>query len=317
MSLRAWESELTSAVGRIRESVVRQRRIEPPRRGLPPWSVDGTGTGIVVDSRGDLVTNDHVVHGAREIWVRTDRGEELPGEVLGHDRATDLAVVRVPAHGWPAAELADSDRLRVGQFVIAVGNSLGLPGGPSVSVGVVSALGRPLPGADHVLEGLIQTDAAINPGNSGGPLADLDARVVGINTAMIPFAQGVGFAIPANTVRFVVEQLRTGGRVVRPWLGANVVSVDPPLAQRFSLGVDHGVLLAEVHRPSPAADAGLRGGDVLVRVGDRGTASVRELLGTLGALPLGGAVDIEFVRGRGHRRAVLRVTEAPPALQTR
>ena len=314
MPLRQLESELTGAVERIRASVVRIHRVERPRRGDRPWAVEGTGSGVIVDRRGYVVTNDHVVRGAHELRVRSDRGEELEGEVIGEDRATDLAVVRLAGRAWPEAPLADSDRLRVGQFVVAVGNSLGLPGGPSVSLGVVSALGRPLPGADHVGEGLIQTDAAINPGNSGGPLADLDGQVVGLNTAMIPYAQGVGFAIPSNTVRFVLDQIRSGGRVVRPWLGVHAITVDEALASRLSLRTRRGVLVGEVHRPGPAADAGLRAGDVILRIGPHAISSLRELLGALAALPLGGAVDVEFVRGGGTRTSVLRITEAPPPM---
>ncbi|TLX99754.1 MAG: trypsin-like serine protease, partial [Thaumarchaeota archaeon] len=169
----------------------------------------------------------------------------------------------------PVANLGDSESLKAGQIVLAIGNALGLPGGPTVSMGVIGALGRPLPGTDFVLEGFIQTDAAINPGNSGGPLADLSGNVIGINTAMIPFAQGVGFAIPTHTVNRVVEQIIRHGRVVRPFLGISGVDMNPAIARRFNLPVDSGVLLADVGRDTPAYEGGLRSGDIIFRVGDQ------------------------------------------------
>ena len=172
--------------------------------------------------------------------------------MIGSDPATDVALVRVNAENLPSATLGDSESLKVGQFVLAIGNALGLPGAPTVSMGVISALGRPLPGTDFVLEGLVQTDAAINPGNSGGPLADLEGRVIGINTAMIPFAQGVGFAIPSDTIKRIVDQISKHGRVVRPWLGISGLDVNPSIARRYGLSVESGVLLAEVMRDSPA-----------------------------------------------------------------
>ncbi|HUI38121.1 MAG TPA: trypsin-like peptidase domain-containing protein [Thermoplasmata archaeon] len=314
MSLAGLESELVEAVERVRPSVARIRRsVRISGRGerVP---AEAAGSGLVVDPRGYLVTNDHVVRGSRDIRATFDDGRELSAEVVGEDPATDLAVLRVGVRDLPAARLADSERLRVGQFALALGNALGLPGGPSLSVGVISALGRPLPGADHVLEGLIQTDAAINPGNSGGPLAALDGSVIGVNTAIVPYAQGVGFAIPSNAVRTVVDEIVRSGRVARPWLGISGLGVDPSIARRFGLRASRGVLLAEVHRPGPAGAAGLRPGDVLLRLGPNELAGLRDLVGTLGRLPLGGAVDFEYLRDGSRRRGVLRIEETPPGL---
>jgi serine protease Do len=312
MSLQDLEHELTDAVERLRRSVVALRA--PRVRGGPGEIGEAAGSGVLVDPDGFLVTNHHVVDGARGLRVRFDGGRELPGEVLGSDPATDLAVVRVPGHDLPAARFADSERLRVGQFAFALGNSLGLPGGPTVSLGVISATGRPLPGADYVLEGPLQTDAAINPGNSGGPLANLSGEVLGINTAMMPFAQGVGFALPSNTVRSIVEQIRSSGRVHRPWLGISAVTVSPALARRERLPTEQGVLVAGVDRAGPAAASGIRAGDVLRQIGERPIGSLRELLAALARLPVGGAVDFEYLREGRVRRGVLRIAEAPPAL---
>src|SRR6202050_2505050 len=199
MTLTALESQVTGAVEKLSESVVgidSTKLTRDNRFGLVP--IEGQGSGGIIDPRGTIVTNHHVIDDASKVQVHLKDGRTLVGEVIGSDKATDIALVRVNAENLPSATLGDSESLRVGQFVLAIGNALGLPGAPTVSLGVISALGRPLPGTDFVLEGLVQTDAAINPGNSGGPLADLEGRVVGLNTAMIAFAQGVGFAIPSD-----------------------------------------------------------------------------------------------------------------------
>lgn len=302
MSLLELESELTRAVDRLRPSVVRVESLGERA---------GTGSGIAVAPLGHIVTNAHVVRGARRFGVRSPEGDLLEAELVGQDPATDVAVLRVPHGRWPVAPLGDSEALRVGQFVVAVGNSLGLPGEPTVSLGVVSALGRSLPGADFIFEGLVQTDAAINPGNSGGPLADLRGAVVGVNTAMIPFAQGVGFAIPVNTVRYALESIVRSGHVVRPWMGVTASSVDPSQVPR-SGAPPGGVLVREVAPHGPAGEAGIAPGDIVRRVGGTTVASLRDLLHRLSELPVGGSVDVEFERRGLPRRAVVRLAEAPP-----
>ena len=312
MSLLAVESELTRAVERLAPSVVRverrgARRLDP----TDPRSPGGTGSGFVLDARGFVVTNDHVVRGARSVAVALPDGDEVEASVVGEDPLTDVALLRVDGRRLPAARLGDSAALKVGQFALAIGNSLGLPGEPTVSFGVVSALGRPLPGTDFIFEGLIQTDAPINPGNSGGPLANLDGEVIGVNTAVVPFAAGVGFAVPSNTVRSIAEQIRSVGRVVRPWLGISAVPLTPALARRFNVGRTEGILVAEVARRGPAERAGLRPGDVLLVLASRPVRSLKELLSGLAPLPIGGAVDAVFDRSGAEMRTVVRVVEGP------
>jgi serine protease Do len=315
MELQRLESEMIGAVERLTPSVVSVRRWnETGRRAQRILVPEGAGTGFVLDDRGHIVTNDHVVHEADEVQVETPDARTLRAEIIGEDPATDVALIRVSPQELTPAELGDSEKLRVGQIVLAIGNALGLPGGPTVSSGIVSALGRPLPGADYVLEGLIQTDAAINPGNSGGPLADLSGRVVGINSAMAPFAQGVGFALPINTVRSIAAQLRTGGRVVRPWLGISAVALSREAALRFRTSRTEGILLAEIVRGGPAARAGLQPGDVILKIGTRTVRSLHDLLDALSPLPIGGAIDVSLARGGSEHKTVVRIAEAPAPL---
>jgi S1-C subfamily serine protease len=182
---------------------------------------------------------------------------------------------------------------------------------------VISALGRPLPGSDFVLEGLIQTDAAINPGNSGGPLADLDGRVIGINTAIIPFAQGVGFAIPVDTVKQIIDQIGKNGRVIRPWMGISGMDMNSAIARRYNLRADSGVLLVEIARGSPAYQAGLRAGDILVRIRDFQLKGMKDLVGALTKLSIGDEVSVYFVRTGVTYETTMKLAEAPEPIAVR
>ena len=311
MSLLELEQGLVETVERLRASVVRiERGVGAAGASDDAFAPGGLGSGVVVDRAGTVVTNDHVVRGAPHLAVTFADGVRVRGRLIGEDPLTDLAVVRAEREAPVAAPLGDSTALRAGQFVVAVGNALGLPGESTVSLGVVSALHRPLPGADFVFEGLLQTDAAINPGNSGGPLATLTGQVVGVTTAIVPFAQGVGFAVPSATVRRVLEQLRRHGRVVRPWLGLSLA----PLTGRARVapGVrTTGLVVAELVRGGPAEDAGVRPGDVLFRIGSTGVRQLRDVLETLAALPIGGEVELALARDGVERLTRLRVAEAP------
>jgi serine protease Do len=273
------QNSLTSAVEKVSESLVLINSLRIERRfpvGYVP--LEGQGSGFIIDSSGLIVTNNHVVEGAQKVNVTLKDGTTYQGEIIGKDPETDIALIRINASNLKAAELGDSEELKVGQLVLAVGNALGLPGGPTVSFGVLSATGRPLSGADFIFEGLLQTDAAVNPGNSGGPLSDIHGKVIGMNTAMVPFAQGVGFAIPVNTVKRVVTELLSHGKVSRKWIGVSGVEVSRAIARRYSLPVEYGFLVVEVVKGSPAYFAGIRAGDVIVRANNLEVKKTKDLL---------------------------------------
>lgn len=312
MALTLFENQITEAVERLSESVVSinsMRLATDFRFGVVP--VEGAGSGVIIDQRGYIITNNHVIDDATRVQINPKDGRTFIGEVVGADSATDVAIIKVEASNLPAAKLGDSEKLKVGQIVLAIGNTLGLPGGPTVSAGVISALGRPLPGADFIFEGLIQTDAAINPGNSGGPLADLNGDVVGLNTAIIPFAQGVGFALPINTVKWVAEQILERGRVIRPWLGISGANLHTALARRYGLPTDDGVLIVEIAPQSPAYEAGLRVGDIITKIGTHQISRMKDLLVALSKLQIGEVVTISFLRMGRRYETSLRLLETP------
>lgn len=297
MPLSEFEHRITTAVEAVGPSVAGIESLHlGRRRGASPFGAPARATAVVIDKNGYLITNQHVVEGAAQIRVHLPDGRDLEGEVVGGDEATDVAIVKVDGIDVPPARLGASENLRVGQLVLAVGHALGLPGGPTVSVGVVSALGRPLPGSDFIFEGLIQTDAAINPGNSGGPLVDLDGSVIGINSAMVPFAQGVGFALPIHAVARIADELRRKGRVIRPWIGVMVAELGPDLARQYSLPPWSGLLVADVVARSPAHRAGIRAGDLVRQVGPFGVTRVRDLLESLSKFPVGSEVQLGLAR---------------------
>lgn len=235
-----------------------------------PIPQEGTGSGFVIDSKGHIVTNNHVVEGADEVHVTLADGTRVPAEIVGTDPYSDLAVIKidVPPDKLYPVELGSSVDLRVGQRAIAIGNPFGLD--RTLTTGVISSLGRPLEvESGQVIYNVIQTDAAINPGNSGGPLLDSQGRVIGVNTAIQTGAENIGFAIPVDTVKRVIPELIEKGRYRHPWLGDLSYSIDSELAQSLGLPVDKGILIAQIYRGSPAAKAGLRGGNRQVIVGNR------------------------------------------------
>jgi S1-C subfamily serine protease len=312
MTLSGFEDQVTHAVEKLSESIVSISSMRLERRFFGIVPLEGQGSGIILDRKGLIVTNNHVIDGANQVRVSLRDGRTFTGEVVGSDDATDVAVIRVDASDLPAADLGDSEILRVGQFVLAIGNALALPGGPTVSMGVLSAKGRPLPGSDFIFEGLLQTDAAVNPGNSGGPLADLDGRIVGITTMMIPYAQGMGFAIPINTVKKVAQEILEKGRVSRRWIGISGIDVTPQLARRYNLQTESGFLVAEVVPRSPADHAGLRNGDVVVGAADNEVKHTKDLLVAISKIVAGGSIRLEVDR-MGRRGALdVRPSEEPP-----
>ena len=310
--LTAFEDKITSAVEKLSESVVSIDSVRVTRDfryGLVP--IEGKGSGLIIDRKGYVITNNHVIDEATRVQIHLKDGRTFLGEVVGSDASTDIAVIKVDADNLPAASLGDSEKLKVGQIALAIGNTLGLQGGPTVSMGVVSALGRPLPGTDFIFEGLIQTDTAINPGNSGGPLADIGGNVIGMNTAMIPFAQGVGFAIPVNTMKWVVQQILEKGRVIRPWLGISGANMSQAIARRYDLPADSGVLVVEVDSRGPAYEAGMRVGDVIIQVGSHPVKEMKDILMSLSKLAIKEEVEVGFIRLNAKRKALLRLKESP------
>ena len=228
----------------------------------------GLGSGFLVDGHGHVLTNFHVIDGAEEIRVTLSDGRSFRGVLVGGDRFTDLALLKIDGPRLAAVRLGDSSRLLVGEMVVAIGSPLWIEGGPTVTVGVVSALGRSMeqPGLP-ILHNLIQTDAAINPGNSGGPLLNLRGEVVGINTAVIASAHGIGFAISINDAKPVVRELIGHGRIVRASLGVVGITVTPQVAYASDIPVERGVLVTRVEPGSPAAQAGIAAGDIITRAG--------------------------------------------------
>jgi S1-C subfamily serine protease len=263
----------------------------------------GQGSGIVLSPDGYILTNAHVARAGGALRVRRRGAPVAPAELIGADERTDLAVVRTPDAGPPPLALADSRRLQVGQLVMAIGNPFGFD--RSVSLGVVSALFRELPTRGGILEGLIQTDAAVNPGHSGGPLLDMDGRVVGINTAMLTAAGGIGFAVPAHTASWVAAVLIQHGEVRRPYLGIRARSEELDPVQARDAGQARGVRVVGVEPGTPAADGGLSGGDLLLAANDAPVATLDDLARVLVlARPI--SVDVDVLREGARRRLVVR-----------
>jgi serine protease Do len=272
-------------------------RSENPRERNPNSS--GTGSGVIVDKRGLIVTNNHVVGDAKEVEVRLSNRNKFVGQVIGRDPDTDLAIVQITTEQeLPTVPFGDSSKVKVGQWVLAVGNPFALD--RTVTLGVVSGLERDAVRLSRY-EAFIQTDASINPGNSGGPLFNLNGEVVGINTAIINFAQGIGFAIPSNMVLQVVDQLRSRGKVVRGWLGVGIQEVTLDLAGKFGIKETDGVLVNDVFENEPASRAGLRPGDIISKVNGRPIETPSALSRAVAGLTPGTKIELEVIRN-GERR---------------
>lgn len=271
-------TRLTDVVARVCPAVVQvtsEQMVADPAQGniLEPI---GVGSGFIYDAEGYILTNSHVVEGASDLVVSLTDGRSFPAKLIGHDPQTDLAVIQISGGDLPVAELGDSSRLKVGEWVVAIGNALALPGGPTVTAGLVSALDRTIQepgdgqGQGPYLFSLIQTDAPINPGNSGGPLVNLAGQVVGINTLTIgqvgssSYAQDVGFAIAIAMAKPIADQIVATGKVAHPYLGADYVPYSPALAARYGLEASYGIVVTNVAVGSPAELAGIRARDLIL-----------------------------------------------------
>jgi len=279
----------------------------------------GQGSGVIVDAaKGYVVTNEHVVHECigrkSEIKVSLPNKQTYEATIVGADPQYDVAVLKIDGKNLPQAELASSDDLVIGEWVIAIGNPFGFRN--TVTVGVVSALDRSLP-SDYGgrLDGLIQTDAAINPGNSGGPLCDINGRVIGINTAIIKGAEGIGFAIGASHVKPVVDEIIKFGRVRHGWSGMQFWDISERLAQRLGLESTDGALVVEVYQNSPAAEAGIKPGDVIIEAAGKKIASVADMQDVLRKARAGDVLPLKIVRKGKTINVKIKLSDIPEQLR--
>ena len=289
----------------------------------------GQGSGFVIDGRGYVLTNNHVVANAQKITVTMAGGEKIEASLIGRDPGFDLAVIKIPgAKVNVVAHLGDSDAVKPGQKAIAIGNPFGLS--HTLTTGVISAMHRSIKTEDgNQIEDLIQTDAAINPGNSGGPLLNSNGEVIGINTAIFSLSggyQGIGFAIPINLAKQVATQLITSGRVARPWLGITGISVTPNLADGLGLSTREGVLVVDVVRGGPGQQGGLRGGnrqvviagvrillggDIITAINDKRIYDMRQMVRLLDRMQVGETVILSIVREGYEKKIEIALTEKP------
>src|SRR5687767_1526997 len=332
--LRALEDAFTAVADRVTPAVVNVSGV--PDRTAPPSGGEGderfreffgdelyeryfrrrprddgraSGSGVIVDPKGYILTNNHVIENARDITVRLSDSRKFPATLVGRDPKTDLAVLKVEAPApLPVAELADSDRLRVGQWAIAIGNPFGLD--RTVTVGIISATARTRVGV-ATYENFIQTDASINPGNSGGPLLNLDGRVIGVNTAIVATGQGIGFSIPINMAKDIMTQLIAKGRVVRGWLGIAIQDLTPELAAGFGVKPGSGVLVADVVKDSPAEAGGLKSGDIITEFGGASVKDVTDLQKRVAAVEPGRPSPMAVIRDKAPTTLTIKIGEQP------
>ena len=262
-----------------------------------PFTQEGAGSGWIIDENGIIVTNNHVVEGAESVTVTLNDGRTFPAEACCTDPLSDLAVVRIDAQNLPAASIGDPSQLRVGDWVVAIGNALGL--GISAKEGIVSRVEVSIPVAGQTLGNLIETSAAINPGNSGGPLVNMKGEVIGITSVKIATVEveGIGYAISTETAMPIIEELIRTGYVVRPWLGVVLRSVDEFVILQYELTVEEGAFITEVAPDSPADKAGLEAGDVITGFADQEIATAQDLVESIHASKIGQKVEITFWRG--------------------
>ncbi len=279
---------------------------EMPDREMKQQSL---GSGFIIDKDGFILTNNHVVAGADEIKVKLADGREYKAKVIGRDPKSDLALIKISSlfKNLPTLPLGDSDKMRVGDWVLAIGNPFGL--GHTVTQGIISATGRIIGSGPY--DNFLQTDAPINPGNSGGPLVNLEGEVIGINSAIIASGQGIGFAIPSNMAKEIVSQLKTKGKVVRGWVGVSIQSITPEIAQAFGLKSDKGALVSEVVQNGPAEAAGIKQGDVIVSFNGKTINKMSDLPFIVAETPVGTTVPVTAIRNGKELTLHIKIAEMP------
>ncbi len=283
----------------------------------------GLGSGVIIDQSGYILTNEHVIRNADKITVTLTDGREFEGELRGKDERSDLAIIKIESSNLPVAKLGDSDKARIGQWAIAIGNPFGYAiasAKPTVTVGVVSAVDRSLPaaiGRGKDYSGLIQTDAAINPGNSGGPLVDINGEVIGVNVAIFSTSggyQGIGFAIPINAAKEILKTLIEGKKVLYGWLGVSVQDIDSVLADYFSFSDEEGVIVVKVLSDSPAEKGGLRERDVIRRLDGARIKDLKALLDIVGQANVGKSVVVGIIRDGQDIPVTIKIGDRPSGI---
>jgi S1-C subfamily serine protease len=308
----SFDEMVTGAVEKVIPSVVNISEVKLMKDAyLHVHPVQGVGSGFIINKDGFILTNAHVVLGSHEIKVALEDGRIFQGEIRGLDSMKDLAVIKIKASDLPVPEMGKDNDLKIGQMAIAIGSPLGLVGGPTVTAGVVSAVNRSIQTEATFMEGLIQTDAAINPGNSGGPLINSKGAVIGVNSAVIPFAQGIGFAMPIQPAMWVAEQLIEHGVLVRPWISFNAIDVNPKLVAYYDLPTEKGVVVTNVIPGSEAEKSGIEVADILVRMDDIEINNVRDLIKVINKHKVGDKVTMEFFRGPGKVKLKTVLEKAP------
>jgi S1-C subfamily serine protease len=308
----SFDEMVTGAVEKVIPSVVNISEVKLMKDAyLHVHPVKGVGSGFIIHKDGFILTNAHVVLGSHEIKVALEDGRIFQGKIRGLDTMKDLAVIKIEASDLQVPEMAKDNDLKIGQMAIAIGSPLGLVGGPTVTAGVVSAINRSIQTEATFMEGLIQTDAAINPGNSGGPLINSKGAVIGVNSAVIPFAQGIGFAMPIQPAIWVADQLIEHGVLVRAWISINAVDVNPKLVAYYDLPTEKGVVVTNVIPGSEAEKSGIEVADILVRMDDIEINNVRDLIKVINKHKVGDKVTMEFFRGAGKVKLKTVLEKAP------
>jgi len=272
-------------------------------------SKPSAGSGITIDPSGYIVTNFHVIDGAENLTVTLPDGRTFPANVIGVDQLSDLAVIKIDATNLPTASFGDSDKTKIGDWVIAMGNALNLKGGPTVTLGILSAKGRTIDTQSGTLYDLIQTDAAINDGNSGGPLLDLNGQVIGINSAILRQAQGIGFAISSNTATPIIKSMIETGRVIRPLIGLNGRDVTPGIANQLGLETTNGIVVSRIFTNGPADNAGLVLGDVITSIDGKSTDGIGQFLTILWTYLPGDNITIKYIREGLDKTTIVELIE--------